>query len=52
MRTKQKKGVIADYLPWIIIGVIILTLVMISIFFLKGQGSSLIDIIKGLFRGG
>jgi len=48
----KKKGVIADYLPWIIIAVIVLTVVMIFIFALRGQGFSLIDQIKGLFRGG
>ncbi len=47
----KKKGVIADYLPWVIIAVIVLTLIMISIFVMKDQGFSLIDKLKGLFRG-
>lgn len=48
---KTKLGVIADYLPWIIIAVILLTLLMISIFFLRESGVSIIDRIKGLFAG-
>jgi len=48
---KNKKGVIADYIPWIIIAVIVLTLIMISIFYLKSQGFSLIDKLKSLGRG-
>lgn len=50
-RGKNKKGVIADYIPWIVIAVIVLTLIMISIFYLKGQGFSLIDKLKNLGRG-
>lgn len=42
---------ISEYLPWIIIAVVVLTLVMISIFYLKDQGFSLIDKLKGLGRG-
>lgn len=47
---RDKKGIVADYLPWLIIGVVILTIILIFIFTLKGQGFSLIDKIKGLFR--
>jgi hypothetical protein len=46
----KKKGVVADYLPWIIIAVAILAIVMVAIFVLKGQGTSLIDQIKNLVR--
>jgi hypothetical protein len=46
----KKSGVVADYLPWLLIGIAILALVMASIFVLKGQGFSLIDKIKNLFH--
>ncbi len=47
-----KKGVVADYLPWLLIGLLVLVIVLISIFFLKEKGVSLIDQIKNLFRRG
>lgn len=48
----KKRGVIADYIPWIIIAVIVLTLLMLSIFLLRGKGIGMIDKIKNLFTGG
>jgi len=49
MRIKRgKKGIISDYLPWILIAVAVLVILMITIFLLKGEGSSLIDKIKNL----
>ena len=42
----KKGGVISDYLPWLLIGVAILAILMITIFLLKGKGISLIDQIK------
>jgi len=47
---RGKKGIISDYLPWILIAVAVLVILMITIFLLKGQGVSLIDQIKNLFR--
>ncbi len=47
----NKKGVISDYLPWLLIALAILAIIMIAIFYMKGQGVSLIDQIKNLFRG-
>ncbi len=47
---KEKRGVIADYLPWILIAVAVLVILMITIFVLKGRGISLIDKIKDLLR--
>lgn len=47
----KKRGIIADYLPWILIAVAVLTILMISAFFLQEQGTNLIDQIKDLFRG-
>jgi len=48
---KNKKGIIADYLPWLLIAVAVLAIIVIFIFVLKGQGISLIDQIKDLFSG-
>ncbi len=50
MKRVNKKGVISEYLPWIIIALVLLTIVMISVFFLKGEGTSLVDQIKNIFR--
>jgi len=45
---RGKRGIISDYLPWILIAVAVLVILMITIFLLKGEGSSLIDKIKNL----
>ena len=47
----KKKGVISDYLPWLLIGIAVLAIVMITIFLLKDQGISALDKIKNLFKG-
>ena len=47
----KRKGVISDYLPWLIIAVAVLVIVMITIFLLKEEGSSIIEKIKNLFIG-
>ena len=47
----KKRGIISDYLPWLLIGIAILAVVMIAIFVLKDKGVSLIDAIKNLFGG-
>ena len=49
---KSRKGVVAEYLPWLLIALVLLVIVLISIFFLKDKGVSLIDQIKNLFRRG
>jgi len=46
----QKKGIVADYLPWLIIGLAILVIILISIFVLKGKGFALVDQLKNLFK--
>ena len=46
----KKKGVITEYLPWLLIALAVLAIVMILIFTLKGQGISLIDKIKDLIK--
>lgn len=47
----KKKGVISEYLPWLLIGIAVLAIVMITIFLLKEKGISLLDKIQDLFRG-
>ena len=47
---KFKRGIVTEYLPWIIIAVALLAIIMITILLLKGQGEGLIDKIKNLLR--
>jgi len=49
---KSKRGIIADYLPWLIISVVVLVIIFLAIFVLRGKGISLIEQIKNLFRFG
>lgn len=46
----KKRGIISEYLPWIIIAVAVLAVIMFAIFILREQGTSLIDQVKNLFR--
>ena len=46
---KDKRGIVADYLPWILIAIAVLVIIMISIFILRSQGISLIDKLKDIF---
>jgi len=46
----NKRGIIADYLPWILIAVAMLVIIMISIFVMKGRGISLVDQIKNILK--
>lgn len=48
----EKRGIVSDYLPWLLIAIAVLAIVMITIMLLKDQGGSLIDQIKGLFGPG
>jgi hypothetical protein len=52
MKLGNKRGVVAEYLPWLLIALVLLVIVLISIFFLKEKGIALIDQIKNLFRRG
>jgi len=45
----DKKGIISEYLPWILIAVAVLVILLLAIFVLKDKGFSLIDQIKNLF---
>jgi sensor domain CHASE-containing protein len=50
MKKVHKKGVVSEYLPWLLIALVVLVIVLISVFILKEKGISLIDQIKSLFR--
>jgi len=47
----KKRGIITEYLPWLIIGIVVLVIVFITIFVLKDSGIGIIGKIKNLFRG-
>lgn len=47
---KNKRGIITEYLPWLLIALAVLAIIMVLIFTLKTQGISLIDKIKDLIR--
>jgi len=47
----NKRGVVSEYLPWLLIAIAVLAIVMISIFLLKGKGFEFIDQIKNIFGG-
>ncbi|MDO8528875.1 MAG: hypothetical protein Q7S06_03215 [Nanoarchaeota archaeon] len=47
----SKKGVVSEYLPWLLIAVAVLAIIVISAIFIKNSGFSLIDRIKALFGG-
>lgn len=48
---KNRKAIVTDYLPWLIIGLALLAIIFIAILLLKDKGVSFIDYIKNLFRG-
>jgi len=50
-REMKKRGIITEYLPWLIIGLAVLAILAITVFLLKEKGISLIDSIKNLFKG-
>lgn len=50
MKKVSKKGIVSEYLPWLLIALVVLVIVLISVFILKEKGISLIDQIKNLFR--
>ncbi len=47
---KNKKGIVSEYLPWIIIAVLVLVIVFFAIVDFKNTGNGFIDQIKNLFR--
>ncbi len=50
--SKNRRGIVTEYLPWLLIALAVLAILVITIFLLKEKGISLIDSIKNLFRGG
>jgi len=46
----KKKGIISEYLPWLLIAIAVLVILMITLFILKDRGISLVEQIKGIFR--
>ena len=48
---KSKRGIVTDYLPWILIAVAVLVILSVTIFVMKGAGTSAIDSIKNLLTG-
>jgi len=49
---KNKRGIVSDYLPWILIAVAILVILTIAVFILKDKGIGMIDKLKELLRFG
>ena len=47
---KNRKGIVSEYLPWLLIALAVLVILMGTIFLLKGKGTAMIDQIKNLFR--
>ncbi len=47
----EKRGIISEYLPWLLIGLAVLAILMISIFLMKGKGLDFIQQIKNIFHG-
>ena len=47
----KKKGLISDYVPWLLIGVAVLVILMITLAVLKDQGIVMIDKLKNFFSG-
>jgi len=50
-RFKLKKGVISEYLPWMLIAIAVLVILVLGIFILKGKGVSILENIKDIFKG-
>ena len=50
-RGNKKRGVVSEYLPWLLIALAVLAIIMMSIFLLKGKGFEFIDQIKNMFGG-
>jgi hypothetical protein len=47
----SKRGIVSEYLPWILIALAVLAILLISAFLMKGKGFEFIDQIKNLFSG-
>jgi len=49
---RNKKGIITDYLAWIIIAVIILVIVVVAYFMISGKQIEAFEFIKKILRFG
>ncbi len=47
----SKRGIVANYLIWVLMAVAVLAIILLAIFALKDKGFSLVDSIKDLFTG-
>jgi short subunit fatty acids transporter len=52
MKRGNKRGIVTEYLPWILIALLVLVIVIIAIAMFKEKGFTFIDQIKNFFRGG
>lgn len=48
----MNKGIVMDYLPWIVIALVVLVILVIGTALSKDRGLAAIDYIKNLFRFG
>ena len=46
---KNKFGIVTEYLPWLLLALIVLVILVLGIFVMRGEGESLIDKIKNIF---
>jgi hypothetical protein len=46
----KKRGIVSDYLIWLIIAVVVLVLFLIADWVLKDKGFAILDNIKQIFR--
>jgi hypothetical protein len=51
MKRFNNRGIVTEYLPWILIAVSVLVILVIGTIVLKDKGIAVIDKIAGLFRG-
>lgn len=49
-KRRNSKGIISEYLPWLLISIAVLVILMLAIFMLKDKGIVIIDKLQGLFR--
>ncbi len=49
MQLNDKRGIISDYLPWVLLAVAVLAILVIAILVLKDKGISLVDNLKNIF---
>ncbi len=47
---KNKKGIVTDYVGWILIGLLILVVIVVSIVILKDKGIAAWEYVKDLLR--